>query len=66
MSAPGVRGCVYIVKDFEVKLEAEAVNIIEDVADTIICSEQEYARYLVIDRSKIHIFDKVRNVIRRA
>ena len=44
MSAPGVRGCVYIVKDFEVKLEAEAVNIIEDVADTIICSEQEYAR----------------------
>ena len=43
MSAPGVRGCVYLLKDVEVALEADGVNIIEDVADITLCSQQEYA-----------------------
>ena len=46
VSAPGVRGCVYVLKDFQLKLDSEGLNIIEDIADITLCSQQEYARYL--------------------
>lgn len=45
VSAPAVRGCVYVVKDLEVQLAGDGVDIIEDIADITVCSEEEYARF---------------------
>ena len=45
VSAPGLRGCVFIVFDFENNLSADSSNIIEDVASVEVCSNSEYARF---------------------
>ena len=45
VSAPGVRGCVFIVLDFESNLNVNSSNIIEDVASVQVCSKSEYARF---------------------
>ena len=50
MSAPGVRGCVYLLKDFQLKLGV-GLNIIEDLADITLCSQEEYARYPLVNLS---------------
>ena len=45
VSAPGVSGCVYVVMDFLAVLEAESLNIIEDLATITLCTDVEYARF---------------------
>ena len=44
-SAPGLRGCVFVVLDYMGKLSHTSTNYIEDVASLEICSESEYARF---------------------
>ena len=61
VSAPGVRGCVYLLKDLEVKLTGDGVNMIEDIADLTLCSQEEYARFgtsfAVLDVNKDGVSD---------
>ena len=45
VSAPGLRGCVFIVLDFRSNLFENYTNIIEEAASVEVCSESEYARF---------------------
>ena len=45
VSAPGLRGCVFIVLDYNSNLFENYTNIIEEVASVEVCSESEYARF---------------------